>query len=620
METDVGDLPLRPWRSRFRCRRGNSFRARVVRWSNDLTGRPSSGLRGDRCVGSVRGVPTGTGQRLYLRSLWEFESRLIPGSELADGVGNPVFSPDGASIAFFSDGTLKRIPVTGGTPVTICPAEQVYGMTWDSSGLVFGQARGVFRCPENGGAKEQLATVEDGERPHGAQTLPDGDGLLFTIAKITDLTERWDKAQIVVQSISSGTRTTIVNGGGDARYDTGHLLYSVGGIAYAVPFDPGRRAINGGAVRVVEGVRRGEAAQSGASQLATSATGTLTYIPGPVVSTSIERAVAIADRTGAVTRLTLPLRPYVHVRASRDGTRIAFDSDDGKQAIIWTHELAGTGTPARLTFAGKNRFPVWAPDGQRVAFQSDREGDLAIFVQRIDGTGQIERLTKPEKGDVHVPESWSPDGRHISFSVIKGSASSLWTVSVDDKKAAPFGDVHSTEAIGSVFSPNGRWIAYHSRADDAGPIGRDSASTGVYIQPFPATGARYQAPKLEIDFQPIWSPDGNELIYVPLAASGRMATVRLSTGVGRHGRPAAIFSGGGHCRQDFRTDASLRHSARRAVHRTRIRNGVRRRRLGIGNPRRSQLARRAEASRANEVTPAASLPTQLTSWPSGTRP
>jgi Tol biopolymer transport system component len=352
-----------------------------------------------------------------------------------------------------------------------------------------------------------------------------------------------------VQSISSGTRTTIVNGGGDARYlSTGHLLYSQGGIVYAVPFDPGRPAITGGAVRVVEGVRRAEAAQSGAAQLATSATGTLAYVPGPVGSTSIERAVAVADRTGAVTRLTLPLRPYVHVRASRDGKRIAFDSDDGKQAIVWTHELTGTGAPARLTFAGRNRFPVWAPDGQRVAFQSDREGDLAIFVQRVDGTGQTERLTKPEKGDVHVPESWSPDGRHISFSVIKGSSSSLWTVSVDDKKAAPFGDVHSTESIGSVFSPDGHWIAYYSRADNAGPSGSNSPSTGVYVQPFPATGARYQAPKLQIDFQPIWSPDGSELIYVPLAASGQMAAVRLSktSGItaGRpHLFPAAVTAG-----------------------------------------------------------------------------
>ena len=79
----------------------------------------------------------------------------------------------------------------------------------------------------------------------------------------------------------------------------------------------------------------------------------------------------------------------------------------------------------RLTFGGQNRFPIWSPDGQRVAFQSDREGDLGIFSQPADGNGPVERLTKAAKGDAHVPESWSPDGRHVAFAVINKTVFSL---------------------------------------------------------------------------------------------------------------------------------------------------------------------------------------------------
>ena len=65
--------------------------------------------------------------RLYLRSTSEFEARAIPGTEETQGAGlsNPVFSPDGRSIAFWSgaDQTLKRIAVSGGAAVTICPAD-----------------------------------------------------------------------------------------------------------------------------------------------------------------------------------------------------------------------------------------------------------------------------------------------------------------------------------------------------------------------------------------------------------------------------------------------------------------------------------------------------------------
>jgi hypothetical protein len=51
----------------------------------------------------------------------ELEARAIPGSEVWQGVVNPVFSPDGRSLAFLaaSDRTLKKIAVSGGASVTL---------------------------------------------------------------------------------------------------------------------------------------------------------------------------------------------------------------------------------------------------------------------------------------------------------------------------------------------------------------------------------------------------------------------------------------------------------------------------------------------------------------------
>jgi dipeptidyl aminopeptidase/acylaminoacyl peptidase len=90
----------------------------------------------------------------------------------------------------------------------------------------------------------------------------------------------------------------------------------------------------------------------------------------------------------------------------------------GKEAIVWIYELAGTSAMRRLTFGGNNRFPMWSADGQRVAFQSDREGDLAIW-QRADGSGAAERLKTPEPKTSHIPEAWSPNGDTLMFSVTK---------------------------------------------------------------------------------------------------------------------------------------------------------------------------------------------------------
>jgi Tol biopolymer transport system component len=242
--------------------------------------------------------------------------------------------------------------------------------------------------------------------------------------------------------------------------------------------------------------------------------------------------MARADRAGMNTLLPPAAAQYVHVRASRDGSRLAVDIDSGSNSNVWIYDMNGTTAIRQLTFMGRNRFPTWSPDGQRVAFQSDREGDLAIFAQRADGTGPIERLTKAGQGESHIPESWSPDGSYISFAVLKDAKYALSILSVRDGKIESFGKVVSPEPTSSVFSPDGRWLAYHF-APETRIAGRDG---GVFVQPFPATGEIHQAPKVERDFQPVWSRDGSELFYVPLAAGNRLAAVRVTT------RPSVAFA------------------------------------------------------------------------------
>ena len=474
--------------------------------------------------------------RLYVRSLSDFDSRVV--AEVREGLNSPEFSPDSRTLAFYSnsDQTIKRVAVTGGTAVTICATQGApSGMSWGASGIIFGLInQGIFRCPPEGGTAEQLVTIEAGEQVYAPQWLPGGRAILFTVSRVRDGNVRWDKAEIVTQDAKSGARKTLA-AGFDARYlPTGHLLYMQGGVAFAVPFDSARQVVTGKAVPVVEGVRRsagaGGAGVGPAAQLVTSETGTLIYVPGPPNVRAWELVVALADRTGKVTRLMLPPSSYDQVRASPDGKRLAIGTDDGKEAIVWIYDLASTSALRRLTFGGQNRYPIWSPDSTRVAFQSDREGDQAIFSQREDGTGSVERLTKANKGDSHVPESWSYDGRLLSYSVVGNSVFSLWTLSVADNKSTPFGDVRSSEPPASVFSPDGRWIAYH--AAQYGGAGIRSADNGVFVQPVPANGTRYQLPRRGLDFHPVWGPKGSELIYVPTAVSGQLAAVSVNTRAG----------------------------------------------------------------------------------------
>jgi len=238
----------------------------------------------------------------------------------------------------------------------------------------------------------------------------------------------------------------------------------------------------------------------------------------------------LTDRAGMATPVPITPGLWVHPRVSRDGTRVAIESDEGQEANVWIYDLSGASATRRLTFGGHNRFPVWSGDGQRIAFQSDREGDLAIFAQRADGTGAAERLTKPEQRASHVPESWSPDNRTLLFSEFKEATFFSWALSLNDKKAEPFGNVQSAEPIGATFSPDGLWVAYSTNDT---PGGSPSSNRGVYVQPFPATGSRYQVPKERSDFHPAWGPAGSELLYTP--TSGQLSVVSVRT------RPTLTF-------------------------------------------------------------------------------
>src|SRR5262249_41147976 len=87
----------------------------------------------------------------------------------------------------------------------------------------------------------------------------------------------------------------------------------------------------------------------------------------------------------------------------------------------------------------------------------------------------------------------------------------LFVLTLANKTVAPFGGVTSTTPPEPVFSPNGRWVAYASTRGEGGVYSPDS---GIFVQPFPATGARFQVPKVRIDYHPAWSPDGKSMYYV----------------------------------------------------------------------------------------------------------
>ncbi|HMJ85517.1 MAG TPA: protein kinase, partial [Vicinamibacterales bacterium] len=294
---------------------------------------------------------------LYLRSMDSLEARLIPGT--SENLTSPFVSPDGQWIGYFAaTGQLKKIAVTGGTPVTLCSATAAFGASWTHDNtILFGQNTGIKRVSANGGAAELIIAAGEGEQMYGPQQLPDGRSVLFSVTKGQG-PSRWDEAQVVVQSLSSGERTVVVQGGRDARYlSTGHLVYALRDGVFGAAFDATRRTLKGGAVPLVQGVQQTVGVSAVGSNYAVSDHGTLAFVPG----LDSNRSFVWMHRDGTAAPIgSIPAGSYEDLRLSPDGSRVLVTRDDD----IWAYELA-SGRSSRVTRDGSSRMGVWNPTGSQ---------------------------------------------------------------------------------------------------------------------------------------------------------------------------------------------------------------------------------------------------------------
>jgi Tol biopolymer transport system component/predicted Ser/Thr protein kinase len=489
----------------------------------------------------------GTTQQIYLRTMDSSEAKPIPGTE---GAVAPFFSPDGQWVGFFAGNKLKKVSVSGGAAVTLSDVMVPRGASWGSQGMIAsvrGDASTLLQVSDAGGAPEPLTRFEKGDASHRwPDFLPGGKALLFAA---TQDNTNWTNAQIAVQSVGTGERRNLIQGGTNPRYTpSGHLVYVQGGTLMAVPFDLQRLASTGGTVPVVEGVVQSPV--NGDAQYSFSATGSLVYVSGG--AQSAQRRLVWVNRNGAEQALPAPPHAYRGPRLSPDGRRVAVAIEE-QETQIWLYDLSRE-TITRLTFEGNvNYNPVWTPDGKRIAFQSNKEGPTKLFWQLADGSGGFERLTTGEYAQ--VPGSWSPDGQLLAFyEVNPDTQRDIWVLRMGDasqasvqapppgsvqatpagsgqgRKAQPFLRTPFNEAV-PRFSPDGHWLAY---------VSNESGRNEIYVQPYPGPGGKWQI-STEGGTEPAWNPNGRELFY---RSGDKMMAVDIATQPSfTVGRPRMLFEG-----------------------------------------------------------------------------
>ena len=307
----------------------------------------------------------------------------------------------------------------------------------------------------------------------------------------------------------------LVEGGSNAVYANGHVVYLREGTLVARPFDPDRLEFTGEALPIVEQVQIAGAGTTGvAGAFSVSDAGLLAYQTGFQVRSQL----AWFDRTGREIGKLGDLADYADVSLSPEGSRAAVSVLDPALGTrdVWIYDVVRK-LRERFTFnPGDDFAPVWSrPDGARIFFSSRRQASIHLYQQPSRG-GDEELLYEDALGKFasHV----SPSGSHLVYIAGGGiiRRSDLWAVSLDKhRKAFPILDSAFVESHAQV-SRDGRWLAY---------MADESDQFQVYVRPFPGPGDKTQVSPAGGGW-PRWSRDGSEIVY--LAPDNTLMSVPVS--------------------------------------------------------------------------------------------
>jgi len=393
-----------------------------------------------------------------------------------DGLeSNPVFSPDGHTIAFSAqyDGNIDvyTVPVTGGAPtrLTYHPnADLVQAVTPDGKAVLFASQRAtfttryaqLFTISMAGGMEEALPI------PNAARAGYSPDGSRIAYNPIAGRYQQW-------KSYRGGTTSTL-------------WLYNVQGHATETIPQPAGRANDTDPMWIGDTVyfrsdRAGEFnvfafntktkqvrqvtkhddfpvlnAASGAGKIVYEQAGVLHILePGSGQSRALSISVA-SDLRETRPRFAKGARWIRDAAISPSGARAAFGF---RGEIVTVPGEKGDVRNLTGSVAAHDRSPAWSPDGKSVAWFSDASGEYQLYIGSQDGKGTPQVVKVMGEGFYNDPV-WSPDSQKIAY--FDNSQSVYWldVKSGVSKKVAQQPTYGPVIVISYSWAPDSKWLAY----------------------------------------------------------------------------------------------------------------------------------------------------------------
>jgi Tol biopolymer transport system component len=431
------------------------------------------------------------GGALWVRPLGSDAATLLPGT---DGAFRPFWSPDSRTIAYFNSGKLMRVPVSGGSPTSVCDAVSGRGGSWNSDDIILfapNLSGPIMQVSASGGDLVAVTTVDSARNesehrfPH---FLPDGDHFLF--AALPGGPNGWDT---YVGSLRSGAVKRLLTARSVAVYaEPGFLLFEREGRVLAQRFDTDRLELQGAPVAIADAP---EPSDLDAEPVASaSRNGRLAILRSEPPDTRLETRA----KDGVTTvSYELPPGPWRVSNVTQDKRRAAIIKGDE----IWVLDLVRSVPMLLSSDLASTPTTAWSPDGNQIAFGLRHDTREEIYIGDLGGKVELVPTTDdPFKG----ARDWSRDGRYLVFWAQNAETGiDLWILPMDgDRKPVPYLRSAADET-GARISPDGRWLAY---------VSNETGNNEIYVQSFPEPGSKT---RISIDggVGPVWVEGGRRLVY-----------------------------------------------------------------------------------------------------------
>jgi len=460
---------------------------------------------------------------------------VLPGTA---GASYPFWSPDDAYVAFFADGKLKKIALSGGAPQILATATSGRGGAWGRRGVIIFSAQAAGWLSKVNADGSNLVPLTD-KLFDSSKTvshrwpvfLPDGEHFLFmTLTFSNNVTD--DYRGVYFGSISGDAKRIAPQAMSNPGYANGHLFYLDDKKSLrAVSLDPGNGTVTGDAQLVTDQVGFQPSVYWGAFSVAKN--GTIVY--NPTVGAGLS-ALTWYDRTGKELGRVGEIGVLSNPTLSPDDGRLAVDVADTKanNINIWLSDLKRD-TYSRFTFdSSEDVGGVWSRDGSLIAYRSLQSSDTNVFVKQTQGLQPphsiISLKERSRATDDLNPNSWSLDGAQLLCTLQPATGGTqLVLLPTSGGNMTPFLTTKTSETNGQI-SPDGKWVAYASN---------ESGDWEIYVTTFPTAAGKWQVSQSG-GSEPRWRGDGKEIFYI--GAGGTLTAVPVSTtGTFASGNPAPLF-------------------------------------------------------------------------------